>query len=241
MPNNDNNGTNYAVVVIAGALNLNIPVTIDPFTFSGGIISGTSTLDALQLFTWTGGQFGGGTATANGGLVIGGPATKFMVGYRLASTGSGTWGGVGNIYLQSGAVLENRGTFNATNDASIIYYGGAQSAVLNSGVFNKSSASGTGVTDIGVLFNNSGTVSVNSGVLSLSGGGTEVGVHYVTSPGGTLQLSSARTFDTASTISGSGTTVVNLKNLNQGSLITTVRLRNFPKSLPALFYRGLDR
>ena len=32
VPNNGNNGTNYAVVVTAGTLNLDIPITLDPMT-----------------------------------------------------------------------------------------------------------------------------------------------------------------------------------------------------------------
>ena len=207
VPNNGNNGTNYAVVVTAGALNLNIPITIDPFTFSGGNISGTSTLNALQLFTWTGGTFGtgGGTMTAGGGMSITGVGTKVLIGGRVVNTGAGTWSGAGNINMQSGAVLENRGSFAVSNDAVVLLAGGILPTFANSGTFTKSSTSGTGTTDINVFFNNSGTVAVTSGVLNLSNGGTDNGGSWAPAAGGTVRLTSGTfTFGGAATGSGAG-------------------------------------
>ena len=209
VPNNGNHGTNYAVLVTGGALTLDIPVTINPLTFSGGIISGTSTLNALQLLRWTGGTFGdgtgGGTTTASGSLVIGGSADKTLSAHQLVNAGTGTWGGAGSIFLGFGAVLENRGTFNATNDASIVQGNGDAPMVLNRGVFNKSSLSDTGVTTIGIPFNNSGTVRATRGILDLAGGGTDTGGSWATSAGATIRLSTSFTFSGAATGSGAGT------------------------------------
>ena len=139
-------------------------------SFSSGVLAGTGAVSVSGLTTWTGGQFGngvaGGTTTAGGGLLIGGSPTKALNGYRLVNPGTATWSGAGNITLFNAAVLDNRGTFNATNDA-LINSGGGSQTFANSGIFNKSSAV-NGVTVIGIDFNNSGTVNVNSGTLDLS-------------------------------------------------------------------------
>ena len=113
VPNNGNNGNNFDVIVTGGAINLDIPVTIDSLSFSDGVIFGSSTLSTLQLLNWTGGVFwgGGGSTIAKGGIYIGGSSNKFIRGYSLVNTQSTTWDGSGSLYLGVGAVLDGCMTF----------------------------------------------------------------------------------------------------------------------------------
>ncbi len=216
VPNNGNDGNNFDVIVTGGAINLDIPVTIDSLSFSNAVISGSSTLSILQLLNWNGGVFGAGgrKVNANGGIFIGGTGTAFINHFTLMNASTATWAGGGNITLSNSALLDNRGTFNAENDKSILVDPGRVSLISNSGVFNKSSAT-NGMTTIWVPFNNSGTVSINSGGLKLMGGGTETGGVFNLAAGTALSLSNGTyNFDSASQINGAGTVLLNGGTVN---------------------------
>jgi hypothetical protein len=220
---------NFGALAVPGS-----SVISAPLNFIAGAISGSGTLSINGPLSWTGGSFGGGfgTATANGGIAISGAASKTLGAYRLVNGPASTanFSGAGAIFIGAAGVFENRGTFNATNDAAINYNGGAPPFFLNSGTFNKSSTAGAS-TVIGVAFTNSGTVNILSGTLNLSAGGSDTGGVYNTSAGGNLLFTSNHSLDGASSIAGPGTTTVGntnaaianiaggLKNFNQGTLI----------------------
>jgi hypothetical protein len=203
-------------------------------SFIAGFINGSGSLSINGPLSWTGGNFGngGGTTTASNGMTISGAASKTVGIYRLVNgpTSTANWSGVGGIFIGSAGVFENRGTFNATNDAAINYNGGALPFFLNSGTFNKSSTANAS-TVIGIAFTNSGTVNITSGILNLNGAGNDTGGVYNTSLGANLLFTSNHTLDGASSIAGPGMTTVGttngaiasiaggLKNFNQGTLI----------------------
>jgi hypothetical protein len=220
---------NFGTLAVPGS-----SVISAPLSFINGFISGSGSLSINGPLSWTGGSFGGGlgTATANGGIAISGAASKALGAYRLVNGPASTanWSDPGPILIGSAGVFENRGTFNATNDAAINFNGGAPSFFLNSGTFNKSSTASAS-TLIGIAFTNSGTVNITSGTLNLNGSGSDIGGVYNTSVGGNLLFTSNHSLDGASSIAGPGTTTVGntngaianvaggLKNFNQGTLI----------------------
>jgi hypothetical protein len=207
-----------------------------PLRFSNGSIGGSGSLSINGPLTWIAGPFvgsgGGGTATASNGITMSGGGEKALTNYHLINgpTSTATWGGVGAIHLVNAAVFENRGTFDATNDAAMVYDSGKAPFFLNRGTFNKSSTANAS-TVIGIAFTNSGTVNITSGTLNLSAGGADTGGVYNTSVGGNLLFASNHSLDGASAIAGPGTTTVgttngaianlsgSLKNFNQGTLI----------------------
>src|SRR5262249_41218351 len=146
-------------------------------------------------------------------ITISGAGSKVMNFYHLINpaTATANWGGAGGIFLGSASLLENQGTFNATNDAQMQSNGGANSTFLNAGVFNKSSTANA-TTNIIIGFVNSGTVNVNSGTLAFGGGGTSTG-NFVVAPGATLFFTGGYTLGPTGTIGGAGTLSVNATTL----------------------------
>lgn len=212
-------------VSIGGTINFNGASATGGSVIVGGRITGPGSFDVTGPLTWAGGAFGPGrgTTTGHGAFFINGAISDSSINaYRVVNAGTANWGGPNGFTLLNGAIFENRGTFNATNDANIATGTGAASLVINSGVFNKSSAV-KGTTTLYAGFNNSGTVNVNSGTLRLVGRGVDASGQYHVAPGANLRFDAAHSLDVASSITGGGTTTINapvsLKNLNQGSLV----------------------
>jgi fibronectin-binding autotransporter adhesin len=121
--------------------------------------------------TWSGGQPYFNTINANGGASITGGGTIYGATLNLGA--DSTWSNnnlplyhVGTLVIKPGATLET------THNANMTDAGGAGArSFVNQGTFTKHT--GTGVTQIGVPFTNSGTVNINSGTLALSGTVTE--------------------------------------------------------------------
>ena len=84
---------------------------------------------ALRILNQTGGVVASGTLDWAGAANLTGTGTTAASTLTLTGTSSRN--------LQNG-VLENRGTFNALADASLVNNGGVASTFANSGVFNKS-------------------------------------------------------------------------------------------------------
>jgi hypothetical protein len=220
-PNNGNGGFTYDAEIGGGAVTLDQDITIEKFTLSGGALVGPTsfTLTLNDLFTWTGGTIGGvGNVSAGGGLTISGGTAKTLAGSRiLTNNGTANFsGGTLNAHDSGGgpgAVLDNNGIFNATDEADILFQnvvGGTQPSFSNDGTFNKSGAATT--TNVSVIFNNTGTVNVDSGTLSLNAGGTSSGAFAVDAGttlnfgGGTHSLSAALSITSAGIVGFSGGT-----------------------------------
>ena len=152
--------------------------------------------------TWTGGTISGAAATTfTNDVAISGPNLKTLVGGRtLNLNGTTTWSGntANNnnaIRFWNGATINNNGTFNDANAfASFIEHNvGGPHNFNNNGTYNKQSNTVTTV-DLGVVFNNSGTLNVNAGTMRFSSG--------TQGPTGTVRVASGATFqhDAASTV-----------------------------------------
>jgi len=83
---------------------------------------------------------------------------------------------------QAGAVLDIR------SDADIEYFGGLMPTITNLGQVLKSGGQDTSFIDVGLRFDNVGTVAVQSGTLSIRGTGASTG-HIEVASGATLEIS----------------------------------------------------
>ena len=188
------------------------PITLATnFTQTGGTLSGTGKVTVT----------GSAALGASGAYVVeSGSGTTDLQGTSTLSPSSTFY-----FALDGGRVLQNDGTFNwasgaiemGTNPVGSTVGGstinnslgaifndevaGSITNVTGTNVFNNTGTFETsftsGITTIGVTFNNTGTVNAQSGTLELSGGGTETGTFNVSS-GAIVQLNSAITLNGAS-------------------------------------------
>ncbi|HQR72047.1 MAG TPA: hypothetical protein PLE54_15690, partial [Burkholderiaceae bacterium] len=171
------------------------------FVLSGSTMAG-SDATFQGLATWTGGTISGAAATTfSNDVAISGPNLKVIVGGRTVNlNATTTWSGNtadnnNAIRFWNGATINNNGTFNDTNAfASFIEHNvGGPHNFNNIGTYNKQSNTITTV-DLGVVFNNSGTLNLNSGTMRFVSG--------TQGPTGTVNVASGATFqhDAASTV-----------------------------------------
>ena len=142
-------------------------------------VSGTTAL--------SGGVMEGGSKTvqqgsllAQGALVISGGATALDGGWTLTTHDTTNWTS-GYIYFgynPAGTSLGGINSFvNAAGAAFLDQNAAGYSIVLNSGsgifsnagLFDKTAASGSSITAVSPIFNNSGTLEVDAGTVSLTG------------------------------------------------------------------------
>lgn len=152
---------------------------------TGGTRGGNGLLEVTQGFTWTAGTLASSSSTTANGVVMSGSGTKYLgnggsgVGASLQNIGAGSMSGDSQLIIAgtisptlSGSRFWNHGSMTASGNMSIVSqsHGGTDGAFINSstGSFIRSEAGTT--NDIGVLFQNSGSVSVSGGTLSFSGG-----------------------------------------------------------------------
>lgn len=158
-------------------------VSIQKYTLNGGSNTGSGFAQTInELFLWNPGSDCtlGGTGTVNAyvGITFSGAGNKILIA-RTLNNGNGvaaataTWS-AGNIFLDNSAILNNNtnAIFTATGNNSI----GAN--ISPGGTFNKTG--GTGATDLGITFNNTGTVNVDTGILYIASG-TSTGLFEVDS------------------------------------------------------------
>ncbi len=115
--------------------------------FASGTLGGLGTFAVSGTLTWTGGSMSdAGTTRVTG---------------RLVSDGTTT------VFLASGRVVENEGTFELRSDKTISG-SGTQAVLHNTGTLVKSAGAGTATISTGV--ENDGVLRSDSGALALSGG-----------------------------------------------------------------------
>lgn len=174
--------------------------------------------------TWTGGAISGNASTTfTNDVSITGPATKVLVGGRVLNLqGTTTWSGnTGHnnnaIRFWNGATINNQGTFVDANafNSFLEHNTGGPHAFNNVGVYEKQSATLTTV-DLGLAFNNTGTVNLRAGTLQLVSAHTNQGLVNVYA-GATL-LGSNATFANTGTLAGEGTVATHANGdvVNQG-------------------------
>jgi len=195
------------------------------FLFGGSTLTGTD-----QLFqgraTWTGGALTGAASTTfNNDVTISGPNTKVVsagrvVNLNATTTWTGNTGASNNsIQFASGGTINNNGTFIDANPfASFLEHNvGGPHNFNNIGTYNKTANTITTV-DIGVAFNNTGTVNLNAGIFRPSGGGTSTGVFNIAA-GATLNfLDGTSTLNNATT-QGAGTFLISTDNVGADAFV----------------------
>ena len=212
------NGFNFGsgTLNVVGTLNVSGVLTLGVGNV-GGIISGAGDVNIAGLLTWESGEMSGsGRTFANGGIsfnVAGGGLT--LNGRRLdnAAAKTATWTAPQNqaIVLSNGAVFNNHGLFDAQDNSRIANGSGAVSVFNNFGTFRKSA--GTGISNVNVAFNNTGTVDVQVGTASFGLGGTSTGSWVAAAPA-TLQFGGGtHNLNAGSSVSG-GTVLVSNGTLN---------------------------
>jgi hypothetical protein len=114
------------------------------------------------------------SGTSSKTLGSGGNTTRTLVNNGVANLSGGTLLISSSGGASPGSVLQNNGTFNATDDADISHnnLGGSAGRFANAGTFNKTGAGTT--TDISTVFTNTGGVNVAGGAtLNINGGSIE--------------------------------------------------------------------
>jgi autotransporter-associated beta strand protein len=205
-PNNGNGGFTYDAVANSGTVTLNVPITIQKLTLTGGTVGGASTLTLVEGGGWTGGTLSGpGTVALRpaSAFTISGTASKTIAG-RVLSNG-------GTVLFSSGDVnsgpasgttrIDNLtgGLFDVQGGNSLGLGTGTTATFNNSGTFRKGTANLFTTT---WLFNNPGVVNVNAGTLSLEGGGAGAGTFNIAA-GATLDLNTY-TLNGGAVINGPG-------------------------------------
>ena len=213
----DNVGADALVTINGGTLGARL-------LFSGSTINGSD--HSFQAASaWTGGTFSGAARTSFlGDLSISGPATKVMVGGRIVDLhGTTTWSGntANNnnaIRFWNGATLNNLGTFNDANgfDSFIEHNVGGPHNFNNQGTYNKLSNTIT-TSDLGVAFNNSGTVNVQAGTFRPSGG-TSTGVFNIAA-GAVLDFRNGNSTLDGATTAGAGTLLISSDNVGADAVV----------------------
>jgi hypothetical protein len=183
------------------------------YTLNGsGILTGSGTLTLGGPLNWVAGTVGSATSNllvaANGGLNISGAVAKSFAGGMLINGGAATWTGA-QVGMSATAILSNApsGIFDLQGDGSTVSLNGGTPLVVNSGTFRKTS--GTGVSTVGVPFNNGGLVDIQTGALLLNAGGTNTGQFTCSSSAAGLRFNGVNyTLLDGSSISGPGSVSV---------------------------------
>ena len=198
-------------------VNVNGGTHTTAFVLSGSTLAGSDhTFQGLA--TWSGGTIGGAASTtfAND-VAITGPNTKTVYGGRVVNlNATTTWSGntaANNNALRfwNGGTVNNNGTFNDANAfASFIEHNvGGPHNFNNNGTYNKLANTITTV-DLGVVFNNAGTLNIDAGTMRFSSG--------TQGPTGTIKVAGGATYqhDAVSTVGRlvtAGTTALSNRNL----------------------------
>lgn len=215
-PNNGNGGfTFHAIVESPSTLRpvlLTEPITVESLTVQGPntVITGDFDLTVNGTATWTGGIVGGaGDFKILGELIFNGSAR--LAARAIGGGGTLRWSG-GYIYMSEGAVINNTGLFEISNDGSL------WGTLNNSGLLKKSSATGTSEI-LGALNNQGGLVEIQTGTLhlTLNGGDGVISGTYETASGTYVDFDSfsgwSWTLDPAATFIGTGARLRGTLNL----------------------------
>lgn len=194
-------GSNTAKII--GDINVTGAVAAKNVQQTAGNSSGTGTF-TIDNFSWKGGTLSGAGATiVTTALDLSG--TQYTLDTRTlrnSAAATATWS-AGNITAANGGKIDNLGLFLNTFDGSAIYQTGASPSFENKGEFRKSA--GTGVTNFGILFNNTGVAKAQTGTLRLAGGGSASG-NFDASAGAVVELGFDYTLAAGATFTGAGIT-----------------------------------
>jgi hypothetical protein len=191
--------------ISAGSMSLTAASTFQSsLNLSGGALMGAGNQTIQGLFSWSNGTLSGpGHTLAQGGIALGGTGASggpTVDNRALDNAGVATLTGTLNITSLNGATFTNLvgATFQADADVT---FGGVGATFQNAGTFHKSA--GSGITNMTVPFNNSGSVQIDTGTVMLNTG-TGSGAFNAAS-GATLEFAGAYSLNSASAVSGGGT------------------------------------
>ena len=200
--------------ISSGTLNLNgFTPTVSILIETGSdTLTGTGTVAVTSTATFSGGTYilesGSGTTDlqvgATGTLSAG--VLALDGGRKLQNDGTFNWTG-GSIAMGTNPFGTSAGGSTITNSAGAIFNDNVASSISTNAGTNLFSNAGTfatnfstGTTNVGVTFNNSGSVQVAAGgTLSINSGGSSAAGSF--SGAGTLQFTNGYTFNAASSIS----------------------------------------
>jgi hypothetical protein len=219
-------GSADRAVLNLGTATLSTASTLGALSLGGGAVAGTGELAVTGASLWTSGTLAGAASISFASdLAITGANLKVIVGGRTVNLdGATTWSGNtadnnNALRFWNGATVNNRGVFNDANAfASFIEHNvGGPHAFNNIGVYNKLAATITTV-DIGVAFNNSGTVNVNAGSFRPAGG-TSSG-SFAIAASATLHFVDGNNVLNNVTTSGQGSLHIASDNVGADALVT---------------------
>ena len=178
----------------AGAININSNASFNGafsatnLMINGGAVSGNAVV-ASGTLGWTGGVLTGGWQLANGQtLNAGSGGNKILSAAAFDNRGSVNWNTTDSLFLQSGTVFDNTGTFAVNESMSLSSNAGALPTFNNQGMLLV--AAGKTLTVGSARFVNAGTGVINTaGVVNFIG--------------------SNATFDAGSNLTGSGVVNIN--------------------------------
>ncbi len=191
-------------------------ITLSTVIHSGGTLTGSDIVTVNGTYTWSGGtQSGSGRTNTNGGLTLSGSGSKSLLTRMLSNPATATVSDAGALFISTGGVFENDGTFDLQSNAPITAGGGTRT-FNNNGTFTKSG--GGGLSTIDPTFNNFGTVNASSGEILLTGGGECIGAcdgtfnvsGKLNFGGGTFTLSPSASVVGAGSVEFSGAAIVNV-------------------------------
>lgn len=212
--------------VTGGTLTVSANISVPELTFTNGTINGASpNVLTVTNLAWSGGTMGGSGKTA-----VSGTLTMTNTNYTYVDTrtleNNGTFNYTPGVYtfnLYNGSTLTNNGIFNALTDGSINASGTNTFSNTASGTVNKSGGSGNFTLNFGVVFNNSGALSVSSGAVVLIGTGTNSGGTWTIGASSTVDIpANTYVFSAGPTFTGSGALRVNGGTLTISAAAATV-------------------
>src|ERR1043165_3058864 len=200
-----------ATVGTPWTVTVDVAVTVANLTLNTGTITGSQALTTTSAFNWNGGTMSGsGSTVIPSGSVLTVGGAGFLDARNLSIAGTANFTGGNYFYMQNGATLTNSGVIDFQGDGGGLFLNGAVGAIsiTSSGTIKKSAGTGTSYVQLPLTAQSGAQVLAQSGTLQVYG---------VTSSGATFDSSATllfasgdtRTFDAASTISGSGTVTFN--------------------------------
>jgi RHS repeat-associated protein len=185
--------------------------TVGVLAMTGGTLTGPGTLKVTEMLSWsapgTESTMSGSGLTVLASGAIGSISVPSVDNANLAKRSfinEGTLTLVsGHISLSEEAKLENKGTFKVNSESTnaIVLAPGGSGKVVNSGMVEKSS--GTGTSQVSVLFESSGTVEGQKGQLAFTAGGSSTSAgKWVGGEGASVALSGGSFTFTESSWSG---------------------------------------
>lgn len=196
--------------------------------FQGGDGSAGSKAVAGGIVTFNGGAFTGNWQVGAGQtLAATAGSNKFFLGSNLENLGTVSWNTAETAYMQSGGVLDNRGTFAAAETMLIQYNGGTQPTFNNHG--SLTAAAGKTLTVGGVAFFNksggtidpAGTVVFNGAYATFEGGtlfGGSGQVRIANNASFTGSYSGSNVYIDAGTSTGSGAVLNGITRFSGGTI-----------------------